>query len=112
MHLGIVVNIVHYVSYSHCGVLVAIPSMRLSMAKAAQNIETMRQAFAALNRRDIEACTSLMTEDFIIHIAEMPHQSAVARRGAGMRRSCLMPFQTRRSRFRMSSQPLTSSPCA
>lgn len=74
MHLVAFVNIVHYVSYAHYRALVAIPSMRLSMANAAQNTETLRQAFEALNRGDIEACTSLMTEDFIINIAEMPHQ--------------------------------------
>ena len=38
-----------------------------------RNIATMQQAFDALNRRDIDACVDLMTEDFIINIAEMQH---------------------------------------
>lgn len=44
------------------------------MTGPAENIATMHRAFAALNRRDIDACTQLMTPDFIINIAEMPHQ--------------------------------------
>ncbi|WP_126976158.1 ester cyclase [Frigidibacter oleivorans] len=44
------------------------------MTTADENIEILRAAFTALNRRDIDACTSLMTDDFIINIAEMPHQ--------------------------------------
>ena len=37
------------------------------------NTEMMRRAFAALNRRDLDACTDLMTANFIINIAEMPY---------------------------------------
>ncbi|MEC7764138.1 MAG: ester cyclase [Pseudomonadota bacterium] len=48
--------------------------MRLTMTSADENIETLLKAFSALNHRDLDACTSLMIEDFIINIAEMPHQ--------------------------------------
>ena len=37
------------------------------------NIEVMRKAFDALNRGDLDACTALMTPDFIINIAGMPY---------------------------------------
>ncbi|MGV3490713.1 MAG: ester cyclase [Devosia sp.] len=43
-------------------------------AEAERNIAVMRQAFAALGRGDVDACTALMTDDFIINIAEMPQQ--------------------------------------
>lgn len=41
---------------------------------AAANIDVMQRAFGFLNARDLEGCMSLMTPDFIINIAEMPHQ--------------------------------------
>jgi steroid delta-isomerase-like uncharacterized protein len=37
------------------------------------NIQVMSQAFDALNRHDLDACTAMMTPDFIINIAEMPY---------------------------------------
>lgn len=49
-------------------------STRLCVTTPEQNIDTMRRAFEALNRRDIDACTELMTADFVINIAEMPYQ--------------------------------------
>ncbi len=39
-----------------------------------QNIATMRSAIEALNRGDIDGCTSLMRDDFIINLAGMPYQ--------------------------------------
>lgn len=39
-----------------------------------QNLDLLQTAFAALNRRDLNSCTALMTDDFIINIAEMPYQ--------------------------------------
>lgn len=42
------------------------------------NTDILRQAFDALRTRDLDGCLALMTEDFIINIAGMPHQ----RRGA------------------------------
>ncbi|WP_405577653.1 ester cyclase [Streptomyces sp. NBC_01092] len=37
-------------------------------------LDLVRDAFAALNRHDIDRCTELMTEDFAINIAGMPFQ--------------------------------------
>ncbi|KQU72454.1 hypothetical protein ASC75_23915 [Aminobacter sp. DSM 101952] len=34
----------------------------------------MNNAFAALRRQDLDACTELMSPDFIINLAGMPHQ--------------------------------------
>lgn len=41
------------------------------------NARLMREAFASLQRHDLDACTALMTPDFVINIAGMP----AARRG-------------------------------
>src|SRR5688572_9901642 len=38
------------------------------------NAALMRNAFAALNREDIDACVKLITPDFIINLAGAPHQ--------------------------------------
>ena len=38
------------------------------------NTALMRTAFAALNRKDIDACVKLLTSDFIINLAGVPHQ--------------------------------------
>ncbi len=43
-------------------------------SEAERNIDVMRSAFDALNRGEIEACTRLMKDDFIINIAGMPYQ--------------------------------------
>ena len=37
------------------------------------NIELMRNAFAAMNREDLDACVGLLTPDFIINLAGMPY---------------------------------------
>ena len=37
------------------------------------NIELMRNAFAAMNRKDLDACVGLLTPDFIINLAGMPY---------------------------------------
>ncbi|MEV6171610.1 ester cyclase [Streptomyces sp. NPDC051954] len=36
--------------------------------------DILRTAFAALNRGDFDACTALMTDDFIINISGVPYQ--------------------------------------
>lgn len=38
------------------------------------NIELMRTAFSALNRKDVDAVVALMPADFLINIAGMPYQ--------------------------------------
>lgn len=38
------------------------------------NIELMRRAFSALERKDVDACVKLMPSDFTINIAGMPYQ--------------------------------------
>ncbi len=43
-------------------------------ANAEANVALMREAFAALNRKDIEACVAMLTPDFIINIAGVPYQ--------------------------------------
>lgn len=37
------------------------------------NIALMRNAFAAMNRGDLDACVGLLTPDFIINLAGAPH---------------------------------------
>ncbi|AZM49731.1 ester cyclase [Streptomyces sp. WAC 06738] len=37
-------------------------------------VELLRDAFAALNRKDLDAGTEMLTEDFVINIAGMPFQ--------------------------------------
>ena len=37
------------------------------------NIELMRSAFAAMNRRDLDACVGLLTPNFIINLAGAPY---------------------------------------
>lgn len=46
----------------------------MGMDGAAANMTVMREAFAALNRKDIDACVALMTPDFIINLAGAPYQ--------------------------------------
>lgn len=46
----------------------------MMQATAAANIDVMQRAFGFLNARDLEACMSLMTPDFVINIAGMPYQ--------------------------------------
>jgi steroid delta-isomerase-like uncharacterized protein len=41
---------------------------------AIENMQLMRAAFDALRRKDMDACTSFMTPDFLINLAGMPGQ--------------------------------------
>lgn len=38
------------------------------------NADVLRRAFDALRARDLDGCLSLMTDDFLINIAGMPHR--------------------------------------
>jgi steroid delta-isomerase-like uncharacterized protein len=38
------------------------------------NVELMRNAFAALRRKDLDACVAFLTPDFAINLAGLPHQ--------------------------------------
>lgn len=42
--------------------------------QASANMALLQGAFAAMSRQDIEACTRVMTDDFIINLAEVPYQ--------------------------------------
>ncbi|UJW87259.1 ester cyclase [Devosia sp. SL43] len=46
----------------------------MKVTSANENIEIMRNAFAALARKDIDTCISFMTPDFIINLAGVPYQ--------------------------------------
>jgi steroid delta-isomerase-like uncharacterized protein len=41
---------------------------------ATENMALVRAAFDALRRKDMDACTSFMTPDFLINLVGMPHQ--------------------------------------
>ncbi|UYO01118.1 MAG: ester cyclase [Devosia sp.] len=47
-------------------------------ATPAHNIDLMKAAFAALNRRDIAACIAMLTPDFQIHVAGAPPRTGQA----------------------------------
>ena len=49
--------------------------MQPDATTSTQNLTVMEDAFAALARRDIDACLSHMQSDFIINIAGMPYQA-------------------------------------
>jgi steroid delta-isomerase-like uncharacterized protein len=38
------------------------------------NVALVKSAFAAMRRRDLDACVALLTPDFAINLAGMPHQ--------------------------------------
>jgi steroid delta-isomerase-like uncharacterized protein len=46
----------------------------MKVTSANENIEIMRNAFAALARKDIDAVTTFLPPDFIINLAGVPHQ--------------------------------------
>ena len=59
-------------------------------------VDLLRSAFTALNRGDLDACTRLMTEDFVINIAGMPfqmHGVDVWRRNTTVLRTAFPDFQ-------------------
>ena len=48
--------------------------MLANHAAAQANVELMRSAFAALSRKDLDACVEFLTPDFIINLARVPYQ--------------------------------------
>ena len=48
--------------------------MLANHAAAQANVELMRSAFAALDRKDLDACVELLAHDFVINLAGVPHQ--------------------------------------
>ncbi|MEU3602633.1 ester cyclase [Streptomyces sp. NPDC006798] len=59
-------------------------------------VALIRAAFAALNRRDLDACTRMMTEDFGINIAGMPFRMtgrAAWRRNVEVMRTAFPDFR-------------------
>ncbi|MCX4538189.1 nuclear transport factor 2 family protein (plasmid) [Streptomyces sp. NBC_00841] len=67
-------------------------------------VALVRAAFAALNRHDLDACTRLMTEDFVIDIAGMPFQMRgrdAWRRNAEVLRAAATTSRSDRRRLRL-----------
>jgi steroid delta-isomerase-like uncharacterized protein len=62
--------IIHYITTA----LFQEHIMTIPSATAQSNIELMRTAFAALERKDADAVVELMPADFVINIAGMPFQ--------------------------------------
>jgi steroid delta-isomerase-like uncharacterized protein len=62
--------IIHYITAT----LFQEHIMTITSANAQSNIELMRTAFAALERKDADAVVGLMPPDFVINIAGMPYQ--------------------------------------
>jgi steroid delta-isomerase-like uncharacterized protein len=62
--------IIHYITAT----LFQEHIMTITSATAQSNIELMRTAFAALERKDADAVVGLMPPDFVINIAGMPYQ--------------------------------------
>ena len=52
----------------------SIWNLTLPATTAEANIELMRNAFSAMNRKDLDACVRVLTPDFIINIAGTPYQ--------------------------------------
>jgi steroid delta-isomerase-like uncharacterized protein len=64
------VYVIHYITAALFQELI----MTIPSAAAQSNIELMRTAFAALERKDANAVVELMPPDFVINIAGMPYQ--------------------------------------
>lgn len=72
------------------------PTLLATTAAPDANIALMRSAFAALNRRDLDACVSLLEPDFVINLAGMPaamHGAAAWRGNVEMMSSAFPDLQ-------------------